>query len=416
MQQAYLTVTILTHLAFAGVFLFLHAARPSKFLKYVALAWLVEAFRALMLGMTDQGAQLTASWVFVLDALYLFVTWWLFSACADSVGFRLSKLWPTLYFGLSLPALVSIEFFVPSMATSVGWTGRPVVFYTVLLKMILLFLPGVAARFTGMAWFFRHWKQTRMPGALVVALFFFPHAIGSLAVPFQWYFSFFPPSMHLFWFFHVLGLSIGFVILVLNQQAKILRTTEEHYRLLFENSPLPIWAYDRDTLGFLMVNEACIQHYGYSREEFLKMKIMDVCPPEEVLKLLSEIAQGLPAVHRTGVRHHRKKEGTLMDVEIVGYSVDGDENSPRIVVAQDVTERMHAESEREKLIVQLQEALTNVKTLRGLLPICASCKSIRDDQGYWNRIETYISSRSQAEFSHGLCPECERKLYPEFFS
>lgn len=415
MQQAYLTVTILTHLAFAGVFLFLHTTRPSKFLKYVALAWLIEAFRAVILGMADQ-APFAASWFFVLDALYLFVTWWLFSACADSVGVRFSKLWPTFYFGLSLGALIAIQSLVPSIATRLEWSSPAAAFYTVLLKMIVLFLPGAAARFAGMVWFFRHWKQTRMPGALVVALFFFPHALGSLAVPFQWYFSFFPPVMHLFWFLHVLGLSVGFIILVLNQQAKALRTTEERYRLLFENSPLPIWAYDLSTLRFLMVNDATVQHYGYSREEFLKMKVTDICPPDEVLKLLSDMARGLPQVHRAGVRQHCKKDGSPIDIEIFAYNVDGDSDSPRIVVAQDVTERKRAETEREKLIGQLQEALASVKTLRGLLPICASCKSIRDDRGYWNRIETYISSHSQAEFSHGLCPECEKKLYPEFFS
>lgn len=64
---------------------------------------------------------------------------------------------------------------------------------------------------------------------------------------------------------------------------------------------------------------------------------------------------------------------------------------------------------------ELQEALTKIKTLSGLLPICASCKKIRDDKGYWNRIETYISDHSEAEFSHSICPECTKKLYPELY-
>jgi hypothetical protein len=65
------------------------------------------------------------------------------------------------------------------------------------------------------------------------------------------------------------------------------------------------------------------------------------------------------------------------------------------------------------LTAQLQEALENVHQLSGLIPICASCKSIRNDDGYWERIETYIRQRSAAQFSHGICPECEKKLYPE---
>jgi FixJ family two-component response regulator len=78
-------------------------------------------------------------------------------------------------------------------------------------------------------------------------------------------------------------------------------------------------------------------------------------------------------------------------------------------------ERKRAEEERERLITQLQDALANIKTLSGLLPICASCKKIRDDSGYWNQIEIYIGAHSEAEFSHGLCPDCTKRLYPDLY-
>jgi len=68
--------------------------------------------------------------------------------------------------------------------------------------------------------------------------------------------------------------------------------------------------------------------------------------------------------------------------------------------------------DKEKLIVELREALAKVKTLSGLLPICSSCKKIRDDNGYWNQIETYIRERSEADFTHGICPKCAKMLYP----
>ena len=74
-----------------------------------------------------------------------------------------------------------------------------------------------------------------------------------------------------------------------------------------------------------------------------------------------------------------------------------------------------AKEEREGLLRELQEALANVKALSGLLPICAQCKNIRDDKGYWNQIEIYIRERSEAQFTHGICPECARKLYPQIF-
>jgi hypothetical protein len=80
-----------------------------------------------------------------------------------------------------------------------------------------------------------------------------------------------------------------------------------------------------------------------------------------------------------------------------------------------ITERIKMEAEREKLIRELQHALAEVKKLSGFLPICASCKKIRDDKGYWNQIEEYIRTHSEAEFSHGLCPDCTRVLYPDFF-
>jgi two-component system, cell cycle sensor histidine kinase and response regulator CckA len=78
-----------------------------------------------------------------------------------------------------------------------------------------------------------------------------------------------------------------------------------------------------------------------------------------------------------------------------------------------VDKRRQAEAEREKLIRHLQEALAEVKLLSGFLPICMSCKKIRDDKGYWNQIESYISTRSDVKFSHSVCPECAKKLYPD---
>ena len=69
--------------------------------------------------------------------------------------------------------------------------------------------------------------------------------------------------------------------------------------------------------------------------------------------------------------------------------------------------------EHKRLVEELRKALGEVKQLSGFLPICSSCKRIRDDKGYWNQIESYISSHSEAQFSHGICPECVKKLYPE---
>ncbi len=81
---------------------------------------------------------------------------------------------------------------------------------------------------------------------------------------------------------------------------------------------------------------------------------------------------------------------------------------------KEIANRMRSENLVQQEKKKLSEALTKLKVLSGLLPICVSCKKIRDDAGYWNQIENYISEHSNAEFTHGICPECSEKLYPEF--
>ncbi len=80
----------------------------------------------------------------------------------------------------------------------------------------------------------------------------------------------------------------------------------------------------------------------------------------------------------------------------------------------EIERRKQAERENERLIEELRHAFAEVKTLRGFLPICANCKSVRDDAGYWQQIERYIEEHSEATFSHGICPDCMGELYPEF--
>lgn len=76
-------------------------------------------------------------------------------------------------------------------------------------------------------------------------------------------------------------------------------------------------------------------------------------------------------------------------------------------------EMRREKNEREQLVGELLQALAQVETLRGIIAICSSCKKIRDENGFWNEIESYIKSRSQAEFSHSICPDCVNRLYPE---
>ncbi len=91
-----------------------------------------------------------------------------------------------------------------------------------------------------------------------------------------------------------------------------------------------------------------------------------------------------------------------------------DDNPLRVVGTHtDITFRKKSELENQRLLKELKEALSDIKILNGLLPICASCKKIRDDKGYWKQIESYIREHSEADFTHGLCPDCAEELYPD---
>lgn len=110
----------------------------------------------------------------------------------------------------------------------------------------------------------------------------------------------------------------------------------------------------------------------------------------------------------------RRPDGTTRWIWDRGFPLTGASGERHVAgIAQDITSKKAAEVEREKLIGALQQALAEVKTLSGLLPICAQCKKIRDDGGYWNMLESYIEKHSGALFTHSLYPECIEHLYPE---
>jgi diguanylate cyclase (GGDEF)-like protein/PAS domain S-box-containing protein len=122
-----------------------------------------------------------------------------------------------------------------------------------------------------------------------------------------------------------------------------LRASEERYRLLFEVSPLPMWVYDQESLRFLAVNQATIDHYGYSREQFAAMTIAGVRPEEDVLLLEERLAAGLDGGAAPSIWRHRKASGEAIDVEITSHALTFAGRTARLVIANDVTERVRAE-------------------------------------------------------------------------
>lgn len=126
------------------------------------------------------------------------------------------------------------------------------------------------------------------------------------------------------------------------------RDSEERYRLLFETNPYPIWVYDPQTLSFLAVNQAAVDCYGFSREEFLSMNIKDIRPNEDVAALLDDVSQFSSETTRW---RHRKKNGTEIDVEITARSISFNGHEARLVLVNDVTERLRG----EKVIEQAKD-------------------------------------------------------------
>ncbi len=127
-------------------------------------------------------------------------------------------------------------------------------------------------------------------------------------------------------------------------------------------------------------------------------------------------------VIRTGKRFSSReeifirKDGTVFPVSVISTPLMEDGTIVASVTAfRDISELKGIEQERERLISALQKALAEIKTLHGILPICSFCKKIRDDKGAWKHLESYISERSEAVFTHGLCQECAKKAYPEYF-
>jgi hypothetical protein len=113
-------------------------------------------------------------------------------------------------------------------------------------------------------------------------------------------------------------------------------------------------------------------------------------------------------MHIRAIKPNAYTQKDLQLAEHIGMQIAG-----AIANAQLFAERKKMEAEREKLVGELQKTLSEVKTLKGIIPICASCKKIRDDQGYWKQVESYVRDHTEAEFSHGICPECRKTLYPD---
>jgi two-component system cell cycle sensor histidine kinase/response regulator CckA len=138
-----------------------------------------------------------------------------------------------------------------------------------------------------------------------------------------------------------------------------LRESEGRYRLLFEGNPLPMWVFDVETLAFLAVNDAAVHHYGYSRDEFLSMTIKDIRPREDIPALLEHVSEANGTLDKAGVWRHRRKDGQLIEVEIVSHELVFAGRRAELVLANDVTERKRIEEELRKSEERYRDLVEN---------------------------------------------------------
>lgn len=126
---------------------------------------------------------------------------------------------------------------------------------------------------------------------------------------------------------------------------EIAEAAEQRYRLLFDRNPLPLWVYDLETLAFLAVNDAAVEHYGFSREEFLAMTLREIRPSAEVSALLESRRSAAPGLAKSGIFRHQTRDGTEIRVDIRSHDMTFDGRAARLVLATDVTESLHAREE-----------------------------------------------------------------------
>lgn len=180
---------------------------------------------------------------------------------------------------------------------------------------------------------------------------------------------------------------------------------------IIESTEDAVYGKDLDG-GIISWNKAAERIFGYSAEEIIGHSVSILYPVDrrdELVDIMERIKRG----QRVGLYEtvRLRKDGHFIPVSVTVSPVKDARGSivGGSAISRDITLRKSDERERFKLIEELTESLKQVKTLSGLLPICASCKRIRDDRGYWQQVETYIADHTHADFTHGICPDCLEK-------
>lgn len=178
---------------------------------------------------------------------------------------------------------------------------------------------------------------------------------------------------------------------------------------LFDTVADPIYAFD-DAQRLTLVNKAFAMLFETTASRLVGRTIEDVLPASSVTAILASSApDAADTVHSVTDGQGRAR------VFLISRSTltEADGTPLRVGVMRDITARQAAEDERDRLVVALGEALASVRTLRGFIPICAACRKVRNDKGYWQAVEVFVGEQTEAQFSHGLRPDCSPRYFPD---
>ncbi len=205
---------------------------------------------------------------------------------------------------------------------------------------------------------------------------------------------------------------IGFLLMLKEHKDMMLSESEGKYRTLVEkaNEAIVI-VQDRK---FVFFNNRMLELMDTTYDKLINLPVQEILHPEDREMVLENYENRLKGEEMLRGYDFRllSFSGNTTWVTISASRIIWNERPATLSLLTDITDRKNIEKEKEVVIKELQKALSDVKALSGLLPICSNCKKIRDDKGYWNQIEVYISEHSEADFSHSLCPDCVKRLYP----
>ncbi len=257
-----------------------------------------------------------------------------------------------------------------------------------------------------------------------IGLFYF---IFCFVMFFRFYFSFFEPTefslltqnkiqviSFLYLYILMVVSNVGFLLIIKEYDDKLLHESEEKYRTLVERANEAISIIQDNC--FVFINQRMTELLQIPINELIGKPFIDFVYPEDREFFLSNYKKRIAGEVLSSAYDFRilNAKSKIIWVFISATKINWNGKPASLTLLTDVTYRKEMEREKEKIIQELQTALSEIKTLSGMLPICASCKKIRDDNGYWNQIETYIKKHSEAEFSHSICPDCAKKLYHEY--